>query len=98
MATLLNKICLLTVLLARNVAPFVHLVEHGVVALVNCTVVLLLHHRELHVDDGFLLGGDVLRHVLLPSPQHVRLQSSAQSPRLRDTRIQINENINQRRK
>lgn len=52
------------------------------VSLVDSAVVLLLHHRELDVDDGLLLGGDVLRHVLLSTPEHVGLESPAQRPRL----------------
>jgi len=37
-------------------------------------VILLLQCRELHVDDGLLLGRDIRRHVLLRPPQQVRLQ------------------------
>ncbi len=48
--------------------------EGGHVPFENGPVVLLLQCRELYVNDSFLLGRDVRRHVLLRPPQQVRLQ------------------------
>lgn len=48
--------------------------QEGEVLLKDGTVVLLLHVGELHLDDGLLLGRQVLLHVILQPPQHHGLQ------------------------
>ena len=44
------------------------------VLLQDGAVVFLLNVGELHLDDGFLFGSQLLLHVLLQPPQHHGLQ------------------------
>lgn len=46
------------------------------VLLQDGTVVFLLNVGELHLDDGFLFGSQLLLHVLLQSTQHHGLQDT----------------------
>ena len=41
------------------------------VAFVDGAIILLLHRRQLDVDNGLLFGRDALLHVLLEPPQNV---------------------------
>mmetsp|Transcript_16565 Transcript_16565/g.57911 ORF Transcript_16565/g.57911 Transcript_16565/m.57911 type:complete len:886 (+) Transcript_16565:420-3077(+) len=52
--------------------------QHARVLLVDGAVVLLLDRRQLHLDDGLLLGRQARLHVLLQAPQQVRLDRLVQ--------------------
>lgn len=50
--------------------------QEGEVLLQDGSVVFLLNVGELHLDDGLLLGGQFLLHVLLQPAEHHGLQDS----------------------
>lgn len=59
--------------------------QEGEVLLQDGSVVFLLDVGELHLDDGLLLGGQLLLHVLFQSAEHHGLQDSLQLLHLRQS-------------